>query len=300
MTTATPAPKRRRLNDALHKPFKSPFRTPLKPTSNPAVVNGISAAPTPASLSSAENKPSEATVAARLQHPASPGGSPQPQTQPATSRRPPMRLPPTPLSADSLTPSQTAHLTALTATTRTLDRRIHAVRQDVDTLTQALRIESSGRDNELETLIQKWKEASRAAAEEVFGRSKDRVNRMGGVGAWREREREGRERMRAWVEEGQAGKGEGDEDEDDDEDEGEDGVDVEARAAREEARVERKRRREEMVDERTELEKEEQEDQVEEAGGADDDAFTMDMMLKTMNIDLTVIGWDKEGQRWIG
>lgn len=34
-------------------------------------------------------------------------------------------------------------------------------------------------------LIAKWKGASREAAEEVFGDVRDRVNRMGGVGAWR-------------------------------------------------------------------------------------------------------------------
>jgi len=54
----------------------------------------------------------------------------------------------------------------------------------------------------------------------------------------------------------------------------------------------------------------EREGEVEDAGGegeereqddgADDDSFTMDMMLKTLNIDLEVIGYDKTGQRWIG
>lgn len=35
-------------------------------------------------------------------------------------------------------------------------------------------------------LIAKWKGASREAAESVFGDVRDRVNGMGGVGAWRE------------------------------------------------------------------------------------------------------------------
>lgn len=34
--------------------------------------------------------------------------------------------------------------------------------------------------------------------------------------------------------------------------------------------------------------------------GNDDDSFTMDMMLRTLNIDLNVIGYDRQGQRWIG
>ena len=29
-------------------------------------------------------------------------------------------------------------------------------------------------------------------------------------------------------------------------------------------------------------------------------SFTMDMMLRTLNIDLNVIGYDRQGQRWIG
>ena len=33
----------------------------------------------------------------------------------------------------------------------------------------------------------KWQRISREAAEELFAGAKDRVNRMGGVGAWRER-----------------------------------------------------------------------------------------------------------------
>lgn len=36
----------------------------------------------------------------------------------------------------------------------------------------------------------KWRQAARAAAEEVFAGARDKVNRMGGVGAWRERENE--------------------------------------------------------------------------------------------------------------
>jgi Swi5-dependent recombination DNA repair protein 1 len=29
-------------------------------------------------------------------------------------------------------------------------------------------------------------------------------------------------------------------------------------------------------------------------------SFTMDMMLKMMNIDLQLIGYDKKQQRWVG
>ena len=67
--------------------------------------------------------------------------------------------------------------------------QLSKVRQSLDTAQQAVKIEASSTDSELEALISKWKLASREAAEEVFRGAKDRVNRMGGVGAWRERSR---------------------------------------------------------------------------------------------------------------
>ena len=32
---------------------------------------------------------------------------------------------------------------------------------------------------------------------------------------------------------------------------------------------------------------------------ASDQGFTMDMMLRSLNIDLELIGFDKEGQKWV-
>jgi hypothetical protein len=61
------------------------------------------------------------------------------------------------------------------------------LRQDLDTVEQALKIEQTGQDTELEALIVKWKTASKEAAEELFAGARDRVNRMGGVRAWKER-----------------------------------------------------------------------------------------------------------------
>jgi len=34
--------------------------------------------------------------------------------------------------------------------------------------------------------------------------------------------------------------------------------------------------------------------------GADDEAFTMDMMLKMLNVDVELVGWDLRRQMWIG
>lgn len=118
---------------------------------------------------------------------------------------------------------------------------------------------------------------------------------MGGVGAWREREKEQREWRTKWEKE---------------EMEAERGGRGEVEGEEEEERRERDRDEEEKVEE-----------------GNDDDvsgqdfgdwegreggwvlclevanvlqSFTIDMMLRTLNIDLDVIGYDRQGQRWIG
>lgn len=65
-------------------------------------------------------------------------------------------------------------------------------------LTQAQTLATSTKDDDLVMLIDKWRTASRAAAEELFGSTRDRVNRMGGVGAWKEREKESKERQMQW------------------------------------------------------------------------------------------------------
>ena len=112
---------------------------------------------------------------------------------------------------------------------RALEQRQRGVRADIDVLEQALRVtrrrqgqhhhqddvktkkkeksqqqcnESIKRtedpkhkreingDVRLENLIVKWRNASQQAVEEIFAGARDRVNRMGGVAAWKEQERE--------------------------------------------------------------------------------------------------------------
>lgn len=67
--------------------------------------------------------------------------------------------------------------------------QLKASKVKLDTTTQALNLESSQSDAELELLITKWRRASKDAAEEVFSSVRDRVNEMGGIKAWKERER---------------------------------------------------------------------------------------------------------------
>lgn len=63
-------------------------------------------------------------------------------------------------------------------------------------------------------LIEKWRGVSREAAEELFVGARDKVNRMGGVGVWKERIRSARMSRMEWdtVEESGWDDGENDED----------------------------------------------------------------------------------------
>jgi Swi5-dependent recombination DNA repair protein 1 len=72
------------------------------------------------------------------------------------------------------------------------------LRNEIQMLTQAQTLATSTKDDDLVALIEKWRTASRAAAEELFGITRDRVNRMGGVGAWQEREKEAKQRQMKW------------------------------------------------------------------------------------------------------
>jgi Swi5-dependent recombination DNA repair protein 1 len=169
------------------------------------------------------------------------------------------------------------------------------LRSDLQILTQAQTLATSTKDDDLIALVDTWRTASRAAAEEIFATTRDKVNRMGGVGAWKAREKEGKERQQQW--------------------------DMEERQAEREKMEEARENGEigdeaydkyaEMADENGGEEKE-----VETFKAADDDvspdamltrwdvndiqSFTMDMMLKTLNIDLDLIGYSKEMQRWDG
>jgi hypothetical protein len=88
---------------------------------------------------------------------------------------------------------------------RLLQKRHSALVLQLSTLSQALHtaqqgltLQSSSTDVGLETLIRKWRHVSRQAADELFAGAKDRVNRMGGVGAWRERNKK---QTQGWDEE---------------------------------------------------------------------------------------------------
>ena len=302
---SSPAAKRRRLDTASHalsKPFKSPFQTPRKTNNEAPSTPSQSQQITSSVIGSSQERP------APPKSPTKPAQTPTTIT-PARSLTLAQRSHISPLSSS---PTRDPHLNSLQKQHTALLSTLSTLRAELDTYTQALKIETSGKDAELEALIAKWKGASRDAAEEIFGGVKDRVNRMGGVGAWRERERETKKRFSAWDEEPVKREGDGDEDNEESEE-----------------------RREEMESRREELEgmgeADEREEGVKSAveDGNDDDVgrcwlwlrltaqresddydgtvlmigcvqgFTMDMMLRSLNIELDVIGFDKDMQRWI-
>lgn len=91
-----------------------------------------------------------------------------------------------------------------------LQRHLMELQSEVHTHRQALRIEEMDKINELHELIEKWRLAAREAAEEVFAGAKERVCRMGGVKAWKEKNEKKDEWNSGW-DDGAGGNGFGNE-----------------------------------------------------------------------------------------
>ena len=196
---STPQAKRRRLNEAaktLHKPYKSPLRPPLHPS-----IGSDPPSSDPPDLHT--NAPNAACVA-RL---TATGDVHQVIAKPAPSEQP-LAIP------TSTEPHALKHVTSRsklsipsrvvskrTASKPSLTREIVQLRNEIQVLTQAQSLATSTKDDDLVILIDRWRVASRAAAEELFASTRDRVNRMGGVGAWKEREKESKDRQEKWNQE---------------------------------------------------------------------------------------------------
>ncbi|MCJ1311053.1 hypothetical protein MMC25_004723 [Agyrium rufum] len=267
---STPDAKRRRLNESakkLARPFKSPLRSEVKKpdTIGPSIVVPPSAQTSNLPFEGGRHPRNDTSTPIGKE-----GDQSQPEDPPRSSAT----------AANGSLPSLQSRHTALL-------RDLNKLRSDLDTATQALKIESSHKDVELHRLVTLWKKASQQAAEELFAGCKDRVNRMGGVGAWMEKSRE-RERGGGWAggweDVREAKKGGADDSEDVDGD----GEEV-GKAEKEEM--------DEMQEERERGESNEirkEEDKWDEDGG-----FTMDMMLRSLGIETTIVGFDVEGQRWM-
>lgn len=270
---STPAAKRRRMNDAsktLSKPFRSPFKTPFK---------------SPTKASDIDNDEPLTTPAAKL--PVLGDKTPNLLANPATPRARNKKTFSSPLQTARLNADST--IAPLLRTQRELEKELRQLKEELDTAEQAHKIEAGKRgddgeiDAELRVLVTKWKSASRMAAEEMFGRVRDRVNRMGGPRAWKEMQQKQEERKEQW---------ENEQNEPVEEDSDEDPA----------VNEERKKRKRELADQYEEVEtvSERSQRRVVEAGkGDDEDEFTMAMMLRTLNVELDVIGFSREEERWV-
>lgn len=173
--------KRPRLSaaSALSKPFRSPLRTrdadasPRSPSSaSDIITNPPKDEPESASSSAASHAETEPFV--------SPHGI-------SLTRRPTI-TPKLPVTKRS--PLADPELLDLQNQQRILQSRLAELRNELDDARQALRIESTSKDAELEALIIKWRLVSQEAADEVFAGAQERVTKMGGLPAWRERSKQ--------------------------------------------------------------------------------------------------------------
>lgn len=187
----SPAFKRRRLN-AVNKPFKSPLKTSASQKEH---------APGPSLLGSTPVKSiSDDTHDAFASRAIHSGSFSTPVQNKTYATRPAIRATPTANTSNS--PASQEIQDALKQI-RSLESSLMKARQDIDTLNQAMRLINLTKDAELSDLADKWRVAARQASEEVFAGARDKVNRMGGVGAWRERQREMAERANDWSEQQQ-------------------------------------------------------------------------------------------------
>lgn len=153
--------KRRRLNAAtntLSKPFRSPLLSRGKPSSSAAALVSSETPPSPPS-SETPCKPRKSTPVAR--------------NRPIAFAKKPVD----------------PELAALYKQQSALEATLRSKRASLETVLQALKIETAGledSDEKLEELIEKWRGAARGAADVLFEFASERVNNMGTLGGWKE------------------------------------------------------------------------------------------------------------------
>ena len=157
---STPAAKRRRIDAAsttLSKPFRSPFKSPLKQPNGTPNTSTLASVTTP---TLAEKTPS--------------------LTTPRSLRGKKSFTSPVQAAALNVDPD----ITPLLRKQRELEKQLKEVQEALEMAEQARKIERDSKkkghvvvDAELIELAGKWKVASRQAAEELFGKVRDRVNR---------------------------------------------------------------------------------------------------------------------------
>lgn len=192
-------PKKIRLLDAgatLTKPFKSPLRT--RDSSKDLLCQ-------PPLLTSYQTNTAhieERTVSSQIAEDNVEHGKQLLRSLQGTPKRQPSRLR---LAAPSKSPLADSELLELQKKKRVLQAHLKSLTDELENTKQAIQIESSGKDAELETLTRKWRHIAQQAAEEVLGGAQERISRMGGMAAWRERSR--RDSMRWEFEDDVHGRG---------------------------------------------------------------------------------------------
>ena len=281
--------KRRRINETnsvLSKPFKSPLKTSLSSPTGPSQA-------TPEAAPSKDAVDGDHTT----QTPAKP-------SEPAVKHARKLSSPLTITSVNTITNTTTSSdLPALLRHQTPLVGTLTTARATLDTHTQALTLESSPhRTATLGPLTLKWRNAAREAAEEVYAKTRDRVNKMGGMQGLKEREERQQERRKEWEkEEREAEKERRDLDRE--------RVLEEERERREEQGGEERGEGvwdENAVDEVDEgalegmLEDEEAERMKKEGrrNKGEGEGYSMGHMLRDLKIEFEIVGWDEDAQRW--
>ncbi|KAM7222541.1 hypothetical protein V8F06_002035 [Rhypophila decipiens] len=165
-------------------------------------------------------------------------------------------------------------LTQLRTARKATQSRLAEAQKQLDLVRQAHRIQEKGSIDELIVLIEKWKCASRTAAEDLFELIRKRVDGMGGSRAWKDTRR--RQQQRGWG--SGFDKDDGRKKKKSDDDYGEYGDEEQ----------------EDVVSDDRDREEEGKDDEEEE----EDTGFTMAMMLQSLNIDPQQLGWDPTEERW--
>ncbi|TKW59500.1 hypothetical protein CTA1_4141 [Colletotrichum tanaceti] len=298
----TPAAKRRRVdvaNETLRKPFKSPMvrdreagpdttaedgaapSPPPKPNWETRADSDSDSGPGPGSTTAASVATRTRAVGLQAVTPSKQMGAPsrRPFSVPRLQLHPGASPSPTRggLHGTGSVAKGGASMPGSSKVTREAEGREEIIRQ-------AGRIRGAGEgetDEELVRLIEKWRAAGRMAAEEVFEGSRERVEGMGGLKGMRKAQRE-------------------------------DGVRFAKRMREEEEHGEERRRGrvdadgdiEEEGEGEGEGEQSPRELRVNDDGGEvcedDEEAeeFTMGTMLRSMNIDFDIIGYDADAGWW--
>ncbi|KAK6539412.1 ERAD-associated protein [Orbilia ellipsospora] len=297
-TPSIPAIKRRRLNSSATSKLTRPFKSPLKVNNavhNRATSSGATPRKyppsTPPRKTAAPYTPlrpiykdveetEETEEFSPIKSAPLPPVNKRPITSTPKSSNPPFRssfrgTTRLNLSSPASNSTKDPYILSLEKKHMQLKKAVEEAKKRLEESAQALRIEESGEDPKLEELIVKWRQAAQSAADHMFSGAEQRFARMGGMAAYREMQTR------------RSGGGWGFADEDPEE-----GLTEDQKEARRQAMYEA------GFDELSELEK--SQTQVKNKALKDDgDQFTMEMMLKSLNIDIDIMGYDKTTQGWV-